>query len=86
MRAVTGRLENKNIADDPYPKDFDGSAKVALIGIDRSLAAWAGMLATLPEEEDNLYKILIHLEQLRRKTEAEFPNARSFIRPGFDEQ
>jgi hypothetical protein len=28
--------------------------------------------------------ILVHLEQLRRKAEKTFPNARAFIRPGFD--
>ena len=41
MRALSGRkeeLEDPEIAD--FPKDSDGSAKVALIGIDRSIAAW----------------------------------------------
>lgn len=85
MRAVSGRMEYESITDDSFPKDHDGSAKVALIGIDRSLSAWGSLLGIFPEEEDQLYKILIHLEKLRRMTEAEFPAAREFIRPGFDE-
>ena len=37
------------------------------------------------EKEDEIFKILIQLERLRNATEIEFPNARTFIRPGFDE-
>jgi hypothetical protein len=85
LRAVTGKLEDNNIVDDNYTKDSDGSAKVALIGIDRSIASWGEMLSYLPNHEDGLINILVHLERLRRKTEAEFPNARAFIRVGFDE-
>jgi hypothetical protein len=85
MRAVTGKLEDFDTPNDGYPKDSDGSAKVALIGIDRSVAAWGKILTVFPEHEDDFYKILLHLEQLRRQTETEFPDARNFIRPGFDE-
>ena len=84
MRAVMGRFEEKNEQDD-YPKDSDGSAKVALIGMDRSISAWGKMLSYFPEQEDELLNILVHLEKLRRNTEHEFPDARAFIRPGFDE-
>ncbi|MBN2285934.1 MAG: hypothetical protein JXI43_05760 [Tissierellales bacterium] len=85
MRAVTGLLEEKFEAEDDFPKDSDGSAKVALIGIDRSISAWGKLLSYFPSQEDELLKILVLLERLRRKTEKEFPNARAFIRPGFDE-
>jgi len=71
--------------DNDYPKDSDGSVKVALIGIDRSIAAWGRMLSLLPEKEDETLDLLVLLERLRRKTEAEFPQARSFVRAGFDE-
>jgi hypothetical protein len=66
-------------------KDSDGSAKVSLIGIDRSIAAWSRLLATFPEQEDNLLAILVQLERLRRATERRFPDARAFRRPGFDD-
>jgi hypothetical protein len=68
-----------------YPKDSDGSVKVALIGIDRSIAAWGKMLSFFPEKEDETLKILVALEQLRCHTEQEFPNARAYVRAGFDE-
>jgi hypothetical protein len=68
------------------PKDSDGSAKVALIGIDRSISAWGIMLRYFPAYEDELLKILVVLEKLRKKVEKEFPDARSFFRPGFDEK
>jgi hypothetical protein len=76
-------------ADDEDPaggcaKDSDGSAKVALIGMDRSLSAWALLRACLPERRADTRALLLHLERLRRRTEQTFPNARSFVRPGFD--
>jgi hypothetical protein len=83
-RAGRGKNEDDFEVEDEFPKDSDGSAKVALIGIDRSIAAWGVMLTLIPEEEDNIFTILVHLERLRRITETEFPSAREFIRPGFD--
>lgn len=74
------------MGEDPdYPKDSDGSAKVSLIGIDRSLAAWGKMLTFFPEKEDDTLAILVTLEKLRRNVEKEFPDARAFVRAGFDE-
>ncbi|HEY6118758.1 MAG TPA: hypothetical protein VIV66_02305 [Pyrinomonadaceae bacterium] len=71
--------------EDDYPKDSDGSAKVALIGIDRSISAWRIMQFCLPEREQLIVPLILQLEQLRQRTETRFPNARDFIRPGFDE-
>ena len=68
-----------------FPKDSDGSTKVALIGIDRSVSAWGKMIKFFPNQEENIVAIIVHLERLRRRTENEFPDARTFIRPGFDE-
>lgn len=66
-------------------KDSDGSIKVALIGMDRSIAAWGRLKEEFPAQDATILPLLIHLEQLRRATEHEFPEARSFVRPGFDE-
>jgi hypothetical protein len=77
--------------DDPipelagYPRDSDGSAKVALIAIDRSMAAWGIFLRAFSQHETETLEILVHLDHLRRDAEAEFPEARAFVRPGFDE-
>jgi hypothetical protein len=67
-----------------YPSDSDGSAKVALIGIDRSMAAWGVLRNLLQPEKDPLLDFLLHLDRLRRRTEQTFPKARAFLRPGFD--
>jgi hypothetical protein len=66
-------------------RDSDGSVKVALIGMDRSLGAWGRLKEDLPVLADAILPLLVDLEQLRRATEHEFPNARSFLRAGFDE-
>ena len=71
--------------DESDPKDSDGSAKVALVGIDRSICAWRLMQLGLPERSDLIVPLILQLERLRNATEKEFPNARDFIRPGFDE-
>jgi hypothetical protein len=86
MRALT---HDKDIFDfedsEEFPSDADGSAKVALLGITRSLAAWGNLYKHLPEKEDEILYFLALLEILRKKTEAEFPKAWDFVRPGFDE-
>ena len=86
MRALSGRkeeLDDPEIAD--FPKDSDGSAKVALIGIDRSMAAWRLMQLSLPDRGESIVPLILQLERLRRRLEKSFPQARDFIRPGFDE-
>ncbi|MCG6918798.1 MAG: hypothetical protein LJE89_14785 [Deltaproteobacteria bacterium] len=84
MRAIRGELLGEPEILAEYPKDSDGSAKVALIGIDRSIAAWGEIRNLFPHRSDQIMDILLHLEQLRRKVEKTFPQARAFIRPGFD--
>jgi hypothetical protein len=86
MRAVQGQLgERGQPFDDDFAKDSDGSAKVALIGMDRSIAAWGEVRGLFPLQGDLALRAMIHLETLRRKVEKAFPDARDFIRPGFDE-
>jgi hypothetical protein len=70
---------------DDYPKDSDGSAKVSLIGMDRSISSWGKIIQYFPDQEDSILGIIAHLERLRRRAETEFPDARAFVRPGFDE-
>ena len=83
LHSAYDEVRDEDLAD--YPKDSDGSAKVALIGMDRSISAWGKIIGLFPDEEDSILKIIAHLERLRRRTEAEFPDARAFVRPGFDE-
>ena len=65
--------------------DSNGSAKIALIGIDRSSSAWRVMQSSLPEKTDSIFPIMVELGRLRQSLEETFPNARDFLRPGFDE-
>ena len=64
--------------------DANGSVKVALIGMDRSIGAWGKLHEFFPEKTNAILDILLHLDRLRRRTEELFPQARSFKRPGFD--
>ena len=66
-------------------RDAHGSAKVALIAVDRSISAWRSLQMSLPVKADSIKPMLIDLELLRRSMEARFPRARDFIRPGLDE-
>ncbi|MFC1763112.1 hypothetical protein ACFL6U_13650 [Planctomycetota bacterium] len=65
--------------------DQCGTAKVALVAMDRSLAAWTQLRNHLPDEGDNILDFLVQLERLRKATEAWLPEARAFVRPGLDE-
>ncbi len=84
MRAARSAFEEGALEDDLERGDSAGSAKVALIGIDRSLGAWSELLHQLPDEEDVILPLLADLSRLRRDVEAAFPHARTFVRPGFD--
>ena len=68
-----------------YQKDSDGSAKIAIIAIERSIGAWIRMYELLPLSEDVALKSLSLLSRLKQKAIEEFPGAMHFKRPGFDD-
>jgi hypothetical protein len=82
-RAATGMIRGELEGNEFDPQDANGSAKVALLGIERSLAAWATLRRRFPDHED-IILALGTLKRLLRQVEAAFPNARAFRRPGFD--
>jgi hypothetical protein len=84
MRAVGTTACRDADADRVDQSDSNGSAKVALLGMDRSVVAWAELLRQMPDDEDRILPLLVALSRLRRDVEAIFPAARAFIRPGFD--
>jgi len=65
-------------------RDVEGHAKVALIGMDRSLTAWGFLMQEFPDTEDEILPILSSLSKLQKDVETAFPFARAFKRPGFD--
>ena len=86
-RAIQSTQSEKEEPDlwDDFPKDSEGSAKVALIGIDRSISAWGNVFERFPIQDEKILPIIAGLKRLRNRIENEFPKARSFVRPGFDE-
>ena len=85
-RAVEGKLisDEKQLSHADEPRDHDGSAKIAIIAIDRSIEAWSALFTILPQDEDHFLKVLSMLERMKRSAIREFPLAASFVRPGFD--
>jgi len=84
LRALHSKLDEEEL-NEALVKDSDGSAKVALIGIDRSIAAWGEMLHFFSVVESEIFAFILQLDDLRKEIERTFPKARNFIRPGFDE-
>jgi hypothetical protein len=84
-RAVCG-LADEEASDEAgrWAKDSDGSAKAAILAAERSRAAWAelrgsGLVSDQAADvfEHRLTWLILELDRL-------FPNARRFVRPGFD--
>jgi hypothetical protein len=84
MRALHG-LAGDDPSERDWPPDYDGSAKVALLGIDRSHTAWLDLVETGVASASDVATFLDDLLWLRAALERTFPHARSFVRPGFDE-
>jgi hypothetical protein len=85
-RALDGRDAYPNggpFARSALQSDWNGSAKVALISIERSERAWRAMAEALMDEAAGELARL--LARLRQQMLAEFPKAMAFRRPGFDD-
>ncbi len=84
-RALHGLQSEWFEDDDPIQNDANGSAKVALDAIERSLAAWEVIHQHFPNHIDDLIDIFVVLGRMRKKLMQLFPNVKEFVRPGFDE-
>ena len=69
--------------DDPIQNDRNGSAKIALIVIERSESAWQTIAQATGDV--GAADVASAMSGLRDEVEAAFPFARLFKRPGFDE-
>jgi hypothetical protein len=72
-------------AEDDWPADHDGSAKVALLGIDQSHASWLELAHLGVASASEISPLIADLIWLGDELERVFPGARAFVRPGFDE-
>lgn len=85
-RALSGKFEDDGWEEkNGFQKDSDGSAKIALIATKRTFDAWFKMFELLPGQQENLIPILAILQKIMKEGEVEFPFAKDFKRPGFDE-
>jgi hypothetical protein len=82
-RALTGLAEFDG--DRGFPPDHEGSAKVALIGLDRSVEAWRQLVTEHRVAESVARPCLDELCWMTSQLETAIPNARAFVRPGLDE-
>jgi len=83
-RAIHGLAEDDPDARD-WPPDHDGSAKVALLGIERSHAAWLELIERGVISDAAASVFIKDLVWLGEALEEVFPKARAFVRPAFDE-
>lgn len=78
--------KDEEIEIDPVQNDANGSAKVVLLAIEQSTAAWS----TIAQDgvlEPGLVKYLAdELTFLEDELRERFPFAMAFVRPGFDEE
>ena len=84
-RAICGRAEGWEGADEAQT-DFNGSAKIALIGIGESRRAWAVLMEAGRATADGVpARAVVILEELEAAVRERFPRVMEFVRPGFDE-
>ncbi len=83
-RAVGGIDDMYDDIWEEYQSDANGSAKVALIGAERSLGAWEMVRRHWPEKQAEILGFMRQLNGFRHRMEQIFPDWRKFVRPGFD--
>lgn len=81
-RALCGRAA---IAEDGPRSDALGSAKAAILALDRIGEAWLRLAELGAISLIEAAPVLTELQQLTAALDRLFPRARSFVRPGFDE-
>jgi hypothetical protein len=83
-RAVCGQAEGWESRDETQT-DFNGSAKIALIGIGESRGAWMVLMQAGRATADGVPARAVRiLEELDLAVRERFPRALAFVRPGFD--
>ena len=86
-RAADCFLESQENEEDQdfLTEDKNGSAKLALICIDKSIEAWMGMMNEFSDAEDSILHMLVMLERVKKEATAFFPDALAFVRKGLDD-
>jgi hypothetical protein len=84
-RAICGHAEGWE-SEDEAQTDFNGSAKIALIGIGESRRGWGVLMEAGRATADGVPAQAVRiLEALDAAVRERFPRVMEFVRPGFDE-
>ena len=85
MRALDGQDEDPRgrFWKSATQSDWNGSAKVALLSVERSERAWRVIAAATADEAASV--LATSLADLRHEVTKQFPKAMRFHRPGFDD-
>ena len=83
-RGVGNIFDNDDLDNDWAKDERYGTFKVALISIKRSMIAWAKVLETFPEKEDEILVVLIMLEKMLKFVNEICPEAENHKRTGFE--
>lgn len=81
---LDSRLQTENDESD-VTSDNNGSAKIALIAINRSMEALTLLYPVMKEQEDDILCFLGQLSKIKKQMLVTFPAAMDFKRPGFDD-
>lgn len=73
--------EDKNLQS-----DGNGSAKVAMIAIRKSMDAWGFLASFFADKTTDIQRVVEVLSVARQKLAAAYPNWEQFHRPGFDDE
>ena len=84
-RALQSKMETEIEADEFAQMDADASAKIAYIGIMKSIKALKVVYNWSDELEDDALTLLVELDKVRECVNKEFPGHHTFKRPGFDD-
>jgi hypothetical protein len=78
--------KDEDIETDPVQNDANGSAKVALVAIEQSTAAWSTIVEAGLLDPGLVTYLADQLAFLESELRERFPFAMAFVRPGFDEE
>lgn len=70
----------------PQQSDANGWGKAAMLGLDRMTAAWQLLVDTHHYTASDVAPFLSEIARMRRNLDRTVPNARAFVRPGFDDK
>ena len=77
---------NADSKDGWLEDEMNGTAKVAMIATERSIAAWHQLMIQYQEQEDEILPKLVQLSKIKKLADKIFPKAMAHIRPGLDEE